>query len=63
MVKIIYHKPKNLRKEKKSLEGLCTFISECSSSNFGDIEICKENYIDCKVYQKIVESKLKKYQR
>jgi len=37
--------------EKEKLEDLCTYISECSSSNYGDYPICTDGqYKACPIW-------------
>lgn len=47
---------------KNKLEKICTFAEECSESDYGSLEICKEDYVDCEVYKKIIKQKSRKYQ-
>lgn len=45
----------------KMLEELCTFANECSTSDYGNFEICKGEYIDCEFYKKIIAQKIEDY--
>ncbi len=45
----------------KMLEEICTFADECNTGKFGNYPICRENYIDCEHYQKMIAQKIEEY--
>lgn len=47
----------------KMLEEICTFAQECALSNYGSLEVCKEDYINCIFYQKYIAKKLEEYNK
>ena len=52
---------KKKQKNYKSLEELCPFTERCSESNFGDEEICKNDYDECKKYKRFKKNNMLKY--
>lgn len=52
---------KRKRKLEKLLEDLCTFADECATSNYGNFEICKKDYVNCVHYQRTIARKIEEY--
>ncbi len=50
-----------LQKKLKDYLELCPFTERCSESNFGDEEICKNDYETCKRYKRIKKEDASKY--
>lgn len=50
-----------LQKKLKNDLGLCPFTDRCSESDFGDEEICKNDYETCKRYKRIKKEDASKY--
>jgi len=40
---------------------LCPFAEVCSESNYGNEEICSNDYFDCKLHFKYLKLGIKKY--
>ena len=41
--------------------GLCPFTDRCSESNFGDEDICKNDYESCRKYKRFKKEDMSKY--
>lgn len=41
---------------KKTLEQLCPFANECAV-DYNKSKICREDYINCKIYQELIKFK------
>ena len=54
--------PKRLE-EKNKLEKICTFVKECDivKAIKQELNICRQNYVDCSEYDEIIRKKLEEY--
>ena len=46
---------------KKTLEQLCSFAETCVESNYGNEEVCVNDYSDCKIFNNKLKDEIENY--